>query len=296
MGQGDTIAAQATAPGRAGIAVIRISGPQAGSILDALSGGPRPSPRQATLTAFKRPGDRELLDRGLALWFPAPHSFTGEDVAELHGHGGLAVVAALLAEITHFPGCRLAEPGEFTRRAFDNGKLDLTQVEGLADLVNAEAEAQRKQAMRQLDGALGLLYEGWRAELIGAMARIEAGIDFPDEDLPDDLLGRQRSALAALVDEIARHLADDHRGERLRDGFHIVILGAPNVGKSSLLNALARREAAIVSERAGTTRDVVEVHLDLGGYPVILADTAGLRHSGDSIESEGMRRALRAIG
>jgi tRNA modification GTPase len=285
----DTIYAPATAPGRAGIAVIRISGAQAAAALKLMA--LVPPPRRATLSAFVDPDNGEELDRGLVLWFPRPHSFTGEDVAELHGHGGGAVIAALLSALDRLPGCRLAEPGEFTRRAFQNGRMDLTQAEGLADLIAAETEAQRRQAQRQMDGALGRLYEGWRADLIASLAHLEAEIDFPDEDLPGGLLARQRLRLEALAGEISAHLDDGHRGERLRGGCHMVILGAPNVGKSSLLNTLARRDAAIVSSHAGTTRDIIEVHLSLGGYPVVLADTAGLRDSSDAVEAEGVRRA-----
>jgi len=292
MPAGDTIYALATAPGRAGVAVLRLSGPRAGAALTAvMGGGALPAPRHAHLTPFVDPVGGETLDRGLALWFPEPDSFTGENVAELHGHGGPAVITALLEALGRVPGCRLAEAGEFTRRAFQNGKMDLTQAEGLADLIAAETEAQRRQAQRQMAGALGALYEGWRADLIGALAHIEAEIDFPDEDLPGGQLARQKPVLERLSGEISAHLDDDHRGERLREGFQIVILGPPNVGKSSLLNALAQRDAAIVAAQAGTTRDIVEVYLNLGGYPVVLADTAGLRDSDDPVETEGVRRA-----
>jgi tRNA modification GTPase len=288
----DTIFALASGAGRAGVAVIRLSGPAAERALQELSGrAALPQARRATLVELNDPKDGGLLDRGLALWFPAPASFTGEDVVELHVHGGRAVVGALAEALIEL-GLRPAEPGEFTRRAFENGKLDLTAAEGLADLVNAETAAQRRQALRQLDGQLGELYESWRINLLGALARLEADIDFPDEDLPDGMTRQARASLTALLGEIGAHLDDGHRGERLRDGFSMVILGAPNVGKSSLLNALARRDAAIVSATAGTTRDVVEVLFDLGGFPVILADTAGLRESSDEIEQEGARRAL----
>lgn len=291
-GPNDTIYALATAPGRAGVAVLRISGAGAGAALGAvMSGRDLPVPRRAHLTPFADPVSGETLDCGLALWFPAPDSYTGEDVAELHGHGGPAVVTALLEALGRLPGCRLAQAGEFTRRAFQNGKMDLTQAEGLADLVAAETEAQRRQAQRQMEGALGRLYEGWRADLIGALAHLEAEIDFPDEDLPGDLLARQIPVLERLSAEMSAHLNDGRRGERLREGCHMVILGAPNVGKSSLLNALAQRDAAIVSAQAGTTRDIVEVYMNLGGYPVVLADTAGLRESDDEVEVEGVRRA-----
>ena len=236
----------------------------------------------------------EALDRGLVLWFPGPASFTGEDMAELHVHGGRAVVQEVLGRLGDLDGLRAAEPGDFTRRAFDNGKLDLAEVEGLADLIDAETAAQRKQALRQLGGYLSDTVADWRIRLTRTLAHLEAAIDFSDEDLPESLWREVHDEIAALTGEIDRTLADAHRGERLREGFHIAIVGAPNAGKSSLLNALARRDAAIVAETAGTTRDVVEVHLDLGGYAVILADTAGLRDvagDGDAIEREGIRRA-----
>lgn len=288
----DTIAACATPPGRGGVAVIRVSGPAVRAAVLALAGPALPPSRTAALRRFRDPATGEPLDRGLLLWFPAPGSFTGEDVAEFHVHGGRAVVAGVLAALTALPGVRLAEPGEFTRRAFHTGKLDLTEAEALADLIAADTAAQRRQALRQMDGALGRLYGGWRTRLLRALARLEADIDFPDEDLPADLADAQQRELRAVAAEISAHLADRGRGERLREGLHIAIVGAPNAGKSSLLNALAGREAAIVSARAGTTRDVVEVQLDLRGFPVILADTAGLRDAEDEIEEEGVRRAL----
>lgn len=298
MSPSDTIFALSSAPGRAGVAVIRISGPQAGLALEDMAGA-CPPPRVAHLTRLNDPGTGEALDEGLVLWFPAPNSFTGEDVAELHLHGGRSVVAGTIAALSALPGLRPAEAGEFTRRAFDNGKLDLSQVEGLADLIDAETDAQRRQALRQMEGGLSRWTETWRGRLTRLLAHVEAAIDFPDEDLPDDLTRRVRLDVAALRAEILRVLGDDRRGERLRDGLYIAILGPPNVGKSSLLNALAQRDVAIVSEVAGTTRDLIEVHLDLGGYPVTLADTAGLREleargalDGQSaIEAEGMRRA-----
>ncbi len=286
-----TIFAPATGKGPAGIAIVRISGPQAGAALGALAGC-APAPRHATRARLSDPASGAALDDGLVLWFPAPASMTGEDVAELHIHGGRASVEAVCAALARQPGLRLAEPGEFTRRAFDNGKLELTAVEGLADLIAAETEEQRRQALRQLDGELGRIYEGWRAGLLTALARIEAEIDFPDEDLPGGLAQAARAALEDCAGAIEGHLADGRRGERLRDGIHIAIIGPPNAGKSSLLNALARREAAIVSGSPGTTRDVIEVHLDLGGYPVVVADTAGLRRTADGVEAEGVRRAL----
>lgn len=289
----ETIVALATAPGRAGVAVIRVSGPAAGAVLCAVTGRhDLPPPRLAVRARFRDPATKAPLDDGLALWFPAPASFTGEDVAEIHGHGGRAVVEGLLRVLCAQPGVRPAEAGEFTRRAFDNGKMDLTQAEGLADLINAETAAQQRQALRQMDGALAALYDGWRDTLVRALAHLEAYIDFPDEPIPAEVEQGVHDRIAGLIEAIGCHLADGHRGERLRDGLYIAVVGPPNAGKSSLVNALARREAAIVSATAGTTRDVIEVHLDLGGYPAILADTAGLREAGEDIEAEGIRRAL----
>lgn len=288
----ETIIALASGAGRAGVAVIRLSGPDAGAALRALTGRDLPKPRMATREAFCDPRSGLSLDDGLALWFPGPASFTGEDVAELHVHGGPAVIAAVIDAALSLPGVRPAEPGEYTRRAFEHGKLDLAEAEGLADLVDAETEGQRAQALRQRRGALSGLYEGWRGRLIEAAALIEAEIDFPDEDLPGELARRAGPLLEALAADMARHLNDAHRGERIRDGFRIAIIGPPNAGKSSLLNALAQREAAIVSDIPGTTRDVVEVRLTLAGFPVWIADTAGLREAADAIEAEGVRRAL----
>jgi tRNA modification GTPase len=286
----DTIFACATAPGRAGIAVIRISGPRVIEVLQAL-GVPSPPPRRLTRARFHDPESGDLIDNGLVALFPAPQSYTGEAMAELHVHGSRAVIAALLDSLGRRPGLRLADPGEFTRRAFENGKLDLTEAEAVADLVNAETTAQRRQALRQLSGELHRLYENWRDRLLRGLAHLEATIDFPDESIPRGISEQVSGSISDLIEAISTHLADDRRGERLRDGVSIAILGAPNAGKSSLLNALARREAAITAATAGTTRDVIEVHLDLGGYPAILADTAGLREAGDAIEAEGVRRA-----
>jgi tRNA modification GTPase len=288
-----TIFALATPAGRSGVAVFRISGAQAGAALKSLTGQDLPPPRLAARRKFYKPHSTGVIDDGLALWFPGPASFTGEDVAELHVHGGPAVIAAI-AEALRMLGLAPAEAGAFTRRAFDHGKLDLTEVEGLADLITAETEAQRRQALRQLGGALGECIEAWRAALLGALAHIEASIDFSDEDLPAGLIESVDAAMTIVADEIARALDDQHRGERLREGLSVVILGAPNAGKSSLLNRLARREAAIVSAEAGTTRDVIELHLDLDGYPLILADTAGLRETESVVEGEGVRRALQS--
>ncbi|MFN3230638.1 MAG: tRNA uridine-5-carboxymethylaminomethyl(34) synthesis GTPase MnmE [Alphaproteobacteria bacterium] len=286
-----TIYALATAKGRAGVSVLRISGAKAAQALEILTDNPLPSPRRATLQSFRHPETGVLVDRGLALWFPAPKSFTGEDVVELHLHGGPTVVSAMVSALSTIDGLVPALAGEFTRRAFDHGKIDLTVAEGLADLINAETEAQRVQALRQLDGGLSEIYEGWRANLIRALAFLEAEIDFPDEDLPGGLSQQIVPQLEALAADMRQHLADNRRGETLRDGFQVVVLGRPNVGKSSLINALASRDVAIVSDVPGTTRDLIEVRLDLGGYPVTLVDTAGLRESDDAIEREGVRRA-----
>ena len=250
-----------------------------------------PPPRVAQRARFRDPADGEAIDDGLALFFPAPRSFTGEEVVELHVHGSRAVVTALIEALARLPGLRLAEPGEFTRRAFENGKLDLTAAEGLADLVAAETSAQRRQALRQLAGELGRLYESWRSRLLRALAHVEAEIDFPEEGLPSEIWAEVRAEAQALRREIAAHLADHRRGERLREGVSVAIIGPPNAGKSSLMNALARRDVAITSAIAGTTRDVIEVALDLEGFPVVLADTAGLRDAADAIEEEGVRRA-----
>jgi tRNA modification GTPase len=287
-----SIYALSSGHGKAGVAVIRISGPAAGDVLRTLS-GPVPAPRAASLRTLRDPRTHEVLDHGLVLWFPAPASFTGEDVAELHIHGGRAVLEGVFRVLASLDGLRPAEPGEFARRAFENDKIDLTEAEGLADLIDAETEAQRRQALRQTGGALRALYDGWRERLIAALARIEAELDFSDEgDVPDAVAQVARSAGTALWYEISAHLADARGGEILRDGLRVVIAGPPNAGKSSLLNALARRDVAIVSAEAGTTRDVIEVRLDLGGFAVVLMDTAGIRDAGGEIEREGIRRTL----
>jgi tRNA modification GTPase len=267
-----------------------VSGPRAGEALAALSGS-LPPQRRVRHVRLHDPESGDDIDDGIALWFTAPHSSTGEDIAEFQIHGSRAVLSALIAALRRM-GLRLAEPGEFTRRAFLNGKLDLTQAEAIADLVAAETEAQRRQALRQLAGDLGALYRSWSARLLRLLAHLEAAIDFPDEDLPPEIEREVASETGLLAAEIDVHLADNRRGERLRDGIAVAIVGPPNAGKSSLLNQLAQREAAITSPIAGTTRDVIEVAIDLGGYPVVLADTAGLRGSADEIEQEGLRRAL----
>lgn len=324
----DTIFALASAPGRSGVAVIRLSGPGSGAALLRLAPDLKslPAPRRAMRVflfdsdsnvdrsesestnqnntpfvsqSYSHRNESEsksdlLIDDGLAIWFPGPASFTGEDVVELHVHGGAAVLEAVTACLTCLPGLRPAEPGEYSRRAFENGKLDLTAAEAIADLVDAETAAQRRQALAQMGGALADLYDGWRSQLVGALAYLEACIDFSEEDIPDDLMARSADTLMSLRDSIEAHLQDNGIGERIRDGFRVALTGAPNVGKSSLLNALAKRDVAIVSDIAGTTRDVLEVPMDLGGYAATLIDTAGLRETDDEIEIEGVRRARAA--
>ncbi|UUX47942.1 tRNA uridine-5-carboxymethylaminomethyl(34) synthesis GTPase MnmE [Nisaea acidiphila] len=286
----DTIYALASATGRAGVAVFRVSGPAAFEGLQRLTGLVGIEPRYA-VRASVRDGE-EVVDDGLVLAFAAPASFTGEDVVEYQLHGGRAVESAMLRALARMPGYRIAEPGEFSRRAVLNGKMDLTAAEGIADLVDAETGAQRLQARRQSRGALGALYRDWRAQIVRILAYIEALVDFPDEDLPPEVWEEIRRRMDTLESGISTHLDDGGRGERLRDGLRMAIVGPPNAGKSSLLNWLSKRDAAIVSDVAGTTRDVIEVHLDIKGFPVLVADTAGLRESMDSVETEGIRRAL----
>jgi tRNA modification GTPase len=284
------IFALATPPGRSAIAVLRLSGQGVRKAVERMA-GKLPVPRSAELVAVAdRPGG-ETIDHGLLLWFPSPHSYTGEDLAEFHLHGGRATVAAAVdALVTH--GLRPAEAGEFTRRAFRNGKVDLTQAEAIADLIDAETSAQRRQALSQMQGALSKRIEGWRDRLIAVMALVEAVLDFSDEPLPDGVEGQADAEISLLRRDISKFLGRQGPAERLRDGVRIAILGPPNAGKSSLLNALACRDAAIVSTTAGTTRDVIEVHLDLEGVPSVIADTAGLREETvDAIEAEGVRRA-----
>ena len=288
----ETLFAPASGFGRAAVAVLRVSGPEAGAVLAAL-GGSLPAARRLSLRTLRDPEDGTVLDRALIAFFPGPETYSGEDMAELHLHGGLAVRARVLAALSRRPGCRPAGPGEFTRRAVLNGRMDLAEAEGVADLIDAETEGQRRQALRQLEGVLSRQVAAWRDEAIDLLAGAEAALDFSDEgDVDEDgldaaLIGRATT----LRDAIAAALADGRRGERLRDGFWVVLAGEPNAGKSTLLNALARREAAIVSEIPGTTRDAIEVRLDLEGLPVVLVDTAGLRDTEEAVEAEGIRRS-----
>ena len=290
--KGETIFAPASGVGRAAIAVIRISGPRSADVLRSLCSDALPAPRRAVLRSLHDPATGDLLDEAIVLWLPGPATFTGEDQAELQIHGSMAVRAAILRAMSDIPNCRAAEPGEFTRRAFLSGRLDLTAVEGLADLIDAETEAQRRQALRQLDGHLWRKVESWRERLIDALAACEAALDFADEDdVPDSVAAGAGEAVLAVAREIASALANARHGERVRDGFQVVIAGPPNAGKSTLLNTLARRDVAIVSPIPGTTRDLIEVRCDLGGLPVTFVDTAGLQETEDLVEQEGISRA-----
>lgn len=287
---GQTIFALSSGRAPSAIAIVRVSGPQAGLTLERLCGH-TPPPRLAHVATL-RDLDGSAIDESVALWFPAPRSATGEDVAEFHVHGGRAVIAAMFDALSGIDGLRPAEPGEFTRRAFENGKLDLTEAEGLDDLIHADTDRQRRQALRHLKGLLGERAEIWRQQIIEASALIEAGIDFSDEgDVSSELMPPALKKIAGLKSEIEETLAASAQSERLREGLTVAIAGPPNAGKSTLLNRLARRDAAIVSPHAGTTRDIIEVHLDLDGYPVTLIDTAGVRDTQDPVEQEGVRRA-----
>ncbi len=298
MQKNKTIYALASGQGVGGVAVLRLSGPASGAAIEALTRRAVPQARRTALRRLYDPESGALLDEALVLSFDAPASFTGEDCAELHVHGGRAVIDSVLLALSRLEGLRLAQAGEFTRRAFENGRMDLTSAEAVADLVHAQTQLQQQQALSQMGGALAALYEGWRRRLARFLAYAEAELDFPDEDLPDSLVARLRPEIEKIMAEIADHLGDARRGERIREGIQVAIVGAPNAGKSSLLNALAQRDVAIVNDLAGTTRDVLEVSLNLRGYPVLLYDTAGLRERlGDLdahgvIEAEGIRRAM----
>ena len=288
----DTIFALSSAPGRAAVAVIRVSGSASVEVLTSMAGMVPPH-REARMRIVRHPITKAPIDQALVLYFKAPASETGEDIAELQIHGGRAVISATLGALATIPGCRMAEPGEFARRAFDNGKLDLTAAEGLIDLIDAETEAQRAQALDQAAGSLSKLYDGWRQSMIEAQALVEAAIDFADEgDVTAGVYQHARTSAMALRGAIEQHLQLANKGEILRSGYQVVLAGPPNAGKSSLLNALAKRDAAIVSEEAGTTRDIIEVRLDLGGIPVVISDTAGIRDASGAIEREGIRRTL----
>lgn len=291
-GTTDTIIALASGSGRAGVAVVRVSGPAAAGVLGHFSKRKAPDPRMAAVRELHDEAG-EFIDEAVVLWMPGPNSYTGEDVVEFHVHGGPAIIEAVLASAVKSRLCRIADPGEFTRRAFDAGRMDLTQAEAIADLIDAETDGQRRQAGRLYQGEAARAFEGWRGLLMSAMAALEASIDFPDEaDIPGEINLTALEPIEALAADLEAALGDAGRLKSVREGFRIAILGPPNAGKSSLMNRLARREAAIVSPIAGTTRDVVEVRLVLAGYPVWVADTAGLREASDAIEAEGVRRAL----
>ncbi|MDJ1015966.1 MAG: tRNA uridine-5-carboxymethylaminomethyl(34) synthesis GTPase MnmE [Paracoccaceae bacterium] len=285
----DTIFALASAPGKSGVAVVRVSGPLALAAASQIA-GELPDAQGRVLRALS--WDGSVIDQALVLRFDRPNSFTGEDVIEFQTHGSPAVVSKLLSVLSELPGLRLAEPGEFTRRALENDRMDLSEVEGLADLIDAETEAQRRQAMRVFRGAMGTLVEGWRVRLVRAAALLEATIDFADEDVPVDVTPEVLALLNGVLPELGKEIAGARAAERIRDGFEVAIVGPPNAGKSTLLNALAGRDAAITSETAGTTRDVIEVRMDLAGLPVTVLDTAGLRETDDEIEGLGVDRAL----
>ena len=297
MMDNQTIYALSTVYGKSGVAVIRVSGAKAKEAVAKLTNLKEKSlkPRYAYFTDIKDIVSRETLDKCLLLYFKAPHSFTGEDIVEFQTHGSKAVIASVLENLSKIPDFRMAEPGEFSRRAFHNGKMDLTEAEGLADLIDSETSEQQKYAMRQMEGGLKNLYDGWREELIKIMAYLEAYIDFPDEDIPQELVDKLLNDVFKLKTAISEHLNTDSIGERLREGFRVVIVGPPNAGKSSLLNTVVNREAAIVSSIAGTTRDAVDVHLDIKGYPVMFTDTAGIREVEEEIEKQGIEIAFRKI-
>ena len=288
-----SIYALSSGPGISGVAVIRVSGSETAKIISKLTNGEFPKPRIATLKKINKINTNEMIDEGIILWFPGPESYTGEDMAEFHVHGSISVVTAIQHSISKIENCRLAEPGEFTKIAFQNGKINLLKAESIADLISSETEIQRQQAIKIMSGKNSDKYDSWRKGLLKILSNVEAKIDFPDEDLPINILNEIKKKSEKIEKEIKKSLDDQRVGERIRQGFKIAILGPTNAGKSSLLNYLSRRDAAIVSEIAGTTRDVIETHLNIDGYPVVLSDTAGIRDSKDEIEKRGLRLALK---
>ena len=288
-----TIYALSSGPGISGIAVIRVSGKDTKKVIKKITGTNTPKPRIATLRKFYKINTTEVIDEGVIIWFPAPNSYTGEDLAELHVHGSRAVIKAIHSSIGKLRNCRMAEPGEFTKKAFQNGKINLLKAESIADLISAETEIQRKQALKIMSGKSSDKYNSWREKLLKILSHIEAKIDFPDEDLPKNIIKEIQEKSAVVLKQIKKTINDQNVGERIREGFKIAIVGPPNSGKSSLLNYFSKRDVAIVSEIAGTTRDVIETHLNLDGYPVIVSDTAGIRNSKDEIEKKGIKIALK---
>ena len=288
-----TIYALSTGPGVSGIAVIRVSGKKTAEVIKKLTGSKLPVPRVATLKKFNKNGQKELIDEGVVIWFPAPNSYTGEDLAEFHVHGSRAVIKAMHSAISKIKNCRLAEPGEFTKMAFQNGRINLLKAESIADLIYSETEIQRKQALKIMSGKSSHKFNSWREKLLKILSHVEAKIDFPDEDLPKNIIQEIQKNSNNVLRQIKKTLDDQKVGERIREGFKIAIIGPPNSGKSSLLNYLSKRDAAIVSETAGTTRDVIETHLNLDGYPVTVSDTAGIRNSKNEIERKGIKIALK---
>ena len=287
-----TIFALSTGPGISGIAIVRISGEDTIKVIKLLTNASIPEPRVATLRKINKINTSELIDEGIILWFPAPDSYTGEDMAEFHIHGSKAVIDALHSSISQIENCRLAEPGEFTKLAFQNGKINLLKAESIADLISAETEIQRQQAVKIMDGQSSETFNSLREKLLKILSNIEAKIDFPDEDLPQDILNNTKKISSEVILSIKKILNDQGVGERIREGFKIAIIGPTNAGKSSLLNLLSNRDVAIVSEIAGTTRDVIETHLNIEGYPVVVSDTAGIRDSKNEIEKKGIKLAL----
>ena len=289
-----TIYALSSGPGVSGIAVIRVSGPDAKNVIKKLTKGPLPKPKVATLKKINKINTNELIDEGIVIWFPGPNSYTGEDMVEFHVHGSIAVIKTIQKSISKIDNCRLAEPGEFTKTAFQNDKINLIKAESIADLISSETEIQRQQAIKIMSGKSSKKFNEWREKLLKILSNVEAKIDFPDENLPDNILKDIKSTSKKIKEEIQKLLNDQKVGERIREGFKIAIVGPTNVGKSTLLNYLSKRDVAIVSEIAGTTRDVIETHLNVDGYPVVISDTAGIRESKDEIENKGIKLALRS--